>query len=447
MKRTLSLAALIAAALAVTAASSSARDFTVAALSPSNALARLPDISSTGLVAWQQSGTAPDGFGRTPTDIYSWKDGTLSDRTGDDPRVAGTASRPVVFGDTIAFTAVCPVSDVSGISFQLAIPPKTDDMAALEGDYPSLFGHTLPTIEAPPAEGADPDAPPVLVPDRSATFEDVGATGMTPDIILCEPDGSIRRITPGNHAYSFPVLSDTAVAFLCARTWPYGYEMLGWTRGTDKITQITTNYFYVQNPDIHGNQLVFQAWDGHDYEIYLHDFSTGETTAVTQNNFDDMNPVIWDGVVAWIAYPTVNAEIFLSEAGTISKISTGSTDNAAPSIWNGHVVWQGVDDDGDLEIFYYHNRRTIKLTSNAWDDLAPQVADGIIAWSSYIDNWDAEAVALDLSDNITFRLSDNSYEDINVRTAGERIVWQTITPEGSVINLATPSSPRETEVN
>ena len=428
------------AALALCAAAASARDFTVQTLSPSNAQARLPDISSTGLVAWQQSAAQPDGAGSTPTDIFVWKDGTAVNRTGDNPLVAGHAFRPVVFGDNILFSAVCAANEGNPIPFQLAIPEKTAEMSSLEDEYPSLFGHSFPEPEQP-AEGEEPSAP--AAKTIRPTVEDVPATGQTPDVLLATPDGDIRRITPGNHAYSFPVGSDAAIAFLCARTWPYGYDIVAWKTGDDHLTQITTNYFYVQNPDIHGNQLVFQAWDGHDYEIYLHDFGTGETTAVTQNNFDDMSPVVWDGVVAWVAYPTVNAEIFMWENGTISKISTGSTDNADPAIWDGHIVWQGVDDDGDLEIYYYHNRRTIKLTSNAWDDIAPQIADGVIAWSSYIDNWDAEAVALDLSDNITFRLSDNSYEDINVRTAGERIVWQTITPEGTVVNLATPSSPRE----
>lgn len=438
MKRTLLLLAALVAAAA--APSVLARDFTVAALSPSNVQARIPVVSSTGLVAWQQTATERDDDGSVTTDIYTWKDGTVVNRTGDDPLVSGHAFRPVVFGDNLLFSAVIPSSDSSGIPFQLAIPEKTEEMTALEDEYPSLFGNAV-SAPAAPAEGDASESAPA---DHAKTSdEDVPPTGQTPDVVLCRPDGTLKRITPGNHAYSFPVGSDAAVAFLCARTWPYGYDLVAWKTGEDRLTQITTNYFYVQNPCIHGNQLVFQAWDGHDYEIYLHDFGTGETTAVTQNNFDDMSPVVWDGVVAWVAYPTVNAEIFLSENGVISKISTGSTENAAPAIWDGHVVWQGVDDDGDLEIFYYHNRRTIKLTSNTWDDLAPQVADGIIAWVSYIDNWDAEAVALDLSDNITFRLSDNSYEDINVRTAGEKVVWQTITPEGTVVNLATPSSPRE----
>lgn len=431
------------AAFALCAVTAPARDFTVQTISSTNGQARLPDISSTGLVVWQQTAAEPDGTGATPTDIFTWKDGNISNRTGDNTLSSGHSFRPVAFGDNILFSAVCVADEGQPIPFQLSIPQKTEAMAALEEDYPTLFGHAVAEAE-PPAESEEQAAPSVRL--IQATVEDIPATGQTPDVLLATPDGSIRRITPGNHAYSFPVGSDAAIAFLCARTWPYGYDLVAWKTGDNNLIQITTNYFYVQNPDLHGTQLVFQAWDGHDYEIYLHDFETGETTAITQNNFDDMSPVVWDGIVAWVAYPTVNAEIFMWENGTISKISTGSTDNAAPSIWNGHIVWQGVDDDGDLEIFYYHNRRTIKLTSNAWDDIAPQIADGVIAWSSYIDNWDAEAVALDLSDNVLFRLTDNAYEDVNVRTAGERIVWQTISPEGSVVNLATPASPRENEI-
>ena len=423
------------------------RDFTVATISPTNGQARLPVISETGLVAWQQSASEPDGIGRIGVDICTWKDGTLSNRTADNPLVSGHSYRPRVFGDSVVFSAVVPADDESGIPFRLSVPDKTEAMAALEEDYPSLFG----PVAAPAspsgdsAGGASEDGgKPIDEPNRGKGG--VHGTGRTPDVILCEPDGTIRRITAGNTEYTFPVGSDTAIAFLCARTWPYGYDLVAWKTGAGELTQITTNYFYVQNPCIHGNQLVFQAWDGHDYEIYLHDFETGETRAITQNNFDDMSPVIWNGVVAWVAHPTVNAEIFLCEDGTISKISSGSTENAAPSIWDGRVVWQGLDDDGDTEIYYYHNRRTVKLTSNTWDDIAPCIADGMVAWSSYIDNWDAEAVVLDLSDNILFRLSDNACEDVNVRTAGEKVVWQTLAPEGAYVNLATPAAPRESEI-
>jgi hypothetical protein len=434
-------------ALAACVAAASGRDFTVSTISATNGQARLPAISPTGLVAWQQSASEPDGEGRVHVDICTWKDGTLANRTADNPLVAGHSYRPRVFGDSVVFSAVVPPDDQSGIPFRLSVPDKTEAMAALEEDYPSLFGPVAPEnapegpSEAPSADGETDGGD---EPGRGKGG--VSATGRTPDVILCQPDGTIRRITAGNTEYTFPVGSDSALAFLCARTWPYGYDLVAWKTGAGELTQITTNYFYVQNPCIHGHELVFQAWDGHDYEIYLHDFDTGETRAITQNNFDDTDPVIWDGIIAWVAYPTVNAEIFLCEDGAISKISTGSTENASPSIWDGRVVWQGVDDDGDTEIYYYHNRRTVKLTSNTWDDVAPCIADGMVAWSSYIDNWDAEAVVLDLSDNILFRLTDNAYEDINVQTAGEKVVWQTLAPEGAYVSIATPVSPRESEI-
>jgi hypothetical protein len=64
-----------------------------------------------------------------------------------------------------------------------------------------------------------------------------------------------------------------------------------------------------------------------------------------------------------------------------------------------------------------------------------------------LDNGDSEIMALDLSDNIAVRLTDNDWEDSLPRTAGERIVWQTIDPEGSSIQMAVPKAPRDNPIN
>lgn len=426
-----------------------ARDFTVATLSDTNAQARGPVISATGMVAWQQYDSNPTDGGLLPSDIYSWKDGVSTNRTKNDARIGGKTYRPYVFDDSIVFPALFPPSDTSGFPFQLSIPPKNQGMQAMEQEYPSLFEPPTSALESEiqdtTAEEATQESnvtnlSQALVVRESQNWR---SSGKGEDVVLCSPDGSIQRITPGNRHYNSPVGSASGLAFLCARGWPYGYEMVVWKPGDSQLTQITTNYYYVLNPNVHGNELVYQAWDGMDYEIYLYDFSTGANNPVTSNPFDDLNPVVWNGSVAWVANPTVNPEIFLYEEGRIIKISTDSTENAAPSIWNGRVVWQGLDTDGDLEIYYFDGRRTIKLTSNAWDDIAPKICDGVIVWSSYVDNWDAEVMALDLSDNITFRLTDNDYEDIAAQTANEKVVWQTILPEASVVQLATPVAPRE----
>jgi len=271
-------------------------------------------------------------------------------------------------------------------------------------------------------------------------------SGGAADIAVYRPDAGIERITPGTRHFCSPVISAAGIAFQCARGWPYGYEMLVWRPGATNLVQITTNYFYVLNPDVHGNELVFQGWDGDDYEIYLYRFDADKLEQLTNNQFDDVSPVVWEGRVAWVAHPTVTAEIFYMADGVIRKISEGTEDNTAPSIWGERVVWQGYDDT-DLEIYYFNGRRTIKLTSNTWDDMAPKIRDGLIAWMSYVDNWDAEIMAFDLGDNVSVQLSNNEFEDSFPQTVSEKIVWQTIGIEGASIQLAEPKAPRAAPVD
>lgn len=441
---------LSAALLAVPA---SARDFSLTRLT-TNGTARNPCVSASGFVAWQQfSEDAYDSIS-SPSDIVVWKDGAARNITAEDSRISGRARRPAVGGDSLVFLAPAP-PEPGGRALTLSIPEKTQPMLDLEQEYPALFEVPESANDAalsPDAPKANAPAAPEPAADGDSNGNDATkarqnaqatANGKQDDVYWYNAaSGVTERVTPGTLEFLSPVVCESGIATLAARRWPYGYEMITWKPGSETLAQITTNYYYVLNPCASGHELVFQAWDGYDYEIYHFDFETSELKQITQNTFDDLNPVVADGQIAWVACPTVETEIFFYRDSSILKISSQSTANEFPSIWNGRVVWQGVDEDGDLEIYYFDGRRTVKLTSNAWDDIAPKIADGVIAWSAYVNNWDAEAMALDLSDNLAVQLTDNDYEDIAVQTAGEKVVWQTVTPEGTFIQLASPDAPR-----
>jgi hypothetical protein len=455
--------------LVLCTAAASAREFNVQRLSEPQSRVRHPSIGETGLVAWQgftgvaeaapitREGSVKPAQGLTRSDIFIWQNGEVRNITGMDTRIVGRSERPSVSGESVVFTAWFDNLAGGGYPFELTRPLKNQEMLQMESEYPTLFDPPQPAPRSALEAEQQGDTPPGAVlpsalpevadqPDSSLQYQMWRGSGKAGDICLYTLGGSIERITPGTRHFSIPVVSAAGVAFQCARGWPYGYEMLAWKTGATNLTQLTTNYYYVLNPDLHGTELVFQAWDGTDYEIFRYRFDTGETEQITNNQFDDTHPVVWNGEIAWIAHPTVNAEIFHYRDGVIRKISEGSDDNAAPSIWEGRVVWHGYDDT-DLEIYYFNGRRTIKLTSNTWDDMSPHIRDGVIAWMSYIDNGDSEIMALDLSDNIAVRLTENDWEDSLPRTAGERIVWQTIDPEGSSIQMAVPKAPRDNPIN
>ena len=456
---------LVFAGLLLGAGTAAAREFSVRLLSDPRSNARQPSISETGLVAWQgytaYESTAPlaarpdvltSAPDTTRSDIYAWKDGLVQNITGADRRIIGRSQQPLAVGDSILFLAWFRDEATGGYPFTLSTPPKTDEMKQMEADYPTLFEPPetafLTELKAADTNALPEPAPPVetnAISDNTQRQMWRGS-GKAGDVAVYRPGSEIERISPGTRHFCSPVMSEAGIAFQCARGWPYGYEMLVWRPGATNLTQISTNYFYVLNPDIHGNELVFQGWDGDDYEIFLYRFDTGQLEQITNNQFDDIAPVVWDGRVAWVAHPTVASEIFYLADGVIRKISEGTADNAAPSIWDGKVVWQGYDDT-DLEIYYFNGRRTIKLTSNTWDDMAPKIRDGLIAWMSYVDNWDAEIMAFDLSDNIAVQLTSNEFEDAFPQTASEKIVWQATGAEGTTIQLAEPQSPRQAPIN
>ena len=461
--RTIAVAKLCLLALAGTVV---AREFTIQQLSEPKSNARAPTISETGLVAWQgysphegnSSLSARSGVLNSPdnsirSDVFIWQNGQIVNVTKDNLDIAGRSQQPVASGNAVVFLAWFMDTAKGGIPFTLSIPPKTDEMRAMEADYPTLFDPPLPApISA--LEAADTNAPATETAAAATTnsvtenapYQIWRGSGKASDIAVYRPESGIERITPGSRHFCAPAMSDAGVAFQCARGWPYGYEMLVWRPGATNLVQITTNYYYVLNSNVHGNELVFQGWDGNDYEIFRYRFDTDQVEQITNNQFDDISPVVWDGRIAWVAHPTVTAEIFYLADGVIRKISEGTQDNAAPAIWKDKVVWQGYDET-DLEIYYFNGRRAIKLTSNTWDDMAPQINDGLIAWMSYVDNWDAEIMAFDLGDNIAVQLTNNEFEDSFPQTAAEKIVWQAIAGDAASVQMAAPKEPRATPVN
>ena len=460
--------------LGVATSNAFSRDFSVRTISEPGKDARNPSIGGSGLVAWQgfsdhlfeaPTSTRPDVLrppaGSKRSDIFLWNDGAIRNVTVGESRIPSRSERPLVQGNSVFFTSWFRDDDRSGFSFDLVVPPKSAEMVRMETDYPDLFD---PPIDAPKSalealaaaeeeqtevpEEPPPESSPALTgrtQEGNLQYQMWRGSGKAGDIAMFGENNQILRITPGTRHFGSPAASDAGVAFQVARGWPYGYEILIWKPGDAALTQLTTNYFYVLNPDVHDQELVYQAWDGNDFEIFRHRFDNGQTEQVTNNQFDDVSPVVWNGEIAWIAHPTVNPEVFHVREGLIRKISEGSEDNSSPSIWNGRVIWQGYDDT-DLEIYYFDGRRTIKLTSNAWDDLAPRIRDGLIVWMSYVGNGGAEIMAIDLDDNIAVQLTENDWEDSFPKTAGERIVWQTLTPEGSSVSLAEPKSPRASPV-
>lgn len=448
-----------------------ARAFDTRVLSETNAYCRAPAIAASGLACWAQI----SGISNTENPEASRTDIFISDNgaapvniTGGNPAIAGRISSPFPFGDSVIFATGVTEDAEAGYQFALQQPELTDEMQQMSDEYPSLFG--TPEAKSEEAEGQEGGGAegegageteavqPQKLSDADLANATPGMTNAIPEsrhkrprnrrgeglsIAMRAGDGTTTILTPKEFGFNNPVLGEDHAAFLCSREWPFGYELVVCDLAGRTLSQLTTNFFYVANPVFSGHRLAFQGWDGNDYEIYLHDFDTGETTVITENTFDDIDPKLDGDTLVWVGHPLVTTEIFYYDipSGNMRKLSSSSTTaNTHPSLWNGKVVWQARDDDGnDTEIFYFDGSRIIKLTSNVWDDIDPVIRDNVIAWSSYVDLGDAEIMALDLSDNIPVQLSDDASDDKFPVTAKGFIVWQADSDDGhSIICIASP---------
>jgi len=92
-------------------------------------------------------------------------------------------------------------------------------------------------------------------------------------------------------------------------------------------------------PSVFGNKIAYHTSDGHDTEILLFDIASGQTTQVTNNDYEDKNPSLFDDTVAWQAYPlpyplSRQANVFYWDGASIHEIATHPfLDEVAPSLW------------------------------------------------------------------------------------------------------------------
>lgn len=473
--------------LAVAAGPAVGADFAVKSISSEGLVSREPVISETGVAAW--SGYHLEA-GVERSDIYTYINGKTDCLTEGNPIFNRSNIRPEVQSNNIAWVASAKTSgQPDWVLREVPSPQRDEPVPELHASFavrldetgqqiweeldtnappaaPAPAPGTPPAAEdtnaAPAAAAADTNAAPAAAPppaypvEEPPTDESVlkdearrAPSGDT-EIFLWKGGKEILRVTRDYRNDLGPSVWNSLIAWQKAKGWPFGWEIMAWADG--ERYQLTTNFYYDMAPKVQGRQVVWYGWDGHDFEIFLHDFDQKTTQQITSNQYDDVSPVLWDGAIAWEGYAGIDADIFFWKDGKTVKLSENVEDDLSPRVWNGKVVWQGFDGD-DFEIYLFDGEKTIKLTSNRYDDINPDIRDGLICWMGYHDNWDAEIFAWDLSgqpvravgkdDEYTEgrnsgRLTFNTAEDRDPRTAGGRVIWQTDQDGKSLIYLAEP---------
>ena len=94
---------------------------------------------------------------------------------------------------------------------------------------------------------------------------------------------------------------------------------------------------------INGSYVVWDAYDGADYEIYLHNLDANETIQLTDNTYDEWSPNISGSYVVWYGHDGGSSEIYLYdiEADLTTQITVNSYDDRDPYVSDSHVAWLG----------------------------------------------------------------------------------------------------------
>ncbi len=138
-------------------------------------------------------------------------------------------------------------------------------------------------------------------------------------------------------------------------------------------------------------QIVWQAWDGHDYEIMLFDPASNIVTRLTDDGDDDLYPNINTyGEVAWVSFDGSTFHIMLRDrTGTTKELySVADICHYWPTPLindRGQVVWVAAFENGNYDIFFYPggNASPLNLTNNAFNDCNPSLNNsGHIVWQS-----------------------------------------------------------------
>ncbi len=158
--------------------------------------------------------------------------------------------------------------------------------------------------------------------------------------------------------------------------------------------QLTNNNgaFDVSPQVVNDNRVIWQGWDGHDYEIYCQALGKNPIQ-LTNNDSPDVMPQMNSlGQAVWMNWDGSNWQVWYNLGnGPVQLTHSTNGYNVLPQINdNSQIYWQGWDGH-DYEIYRYNpaTQVTTQLTSNNLPDAAPQVnSSGQFTWMEYDgSNW------------------------------------------------------------
>jgi len=189
--------------------------------------------------------------------------------------------------------------------------------------------------------------------------------------------------------------------------------------------RLTNNTRDDRFPVVFGQYVAWSGHDGQDYEVYLYDSVSGTTVQLTDNDYNDLDPVLSSDYVVWTATVGGRQQVFLYDiaaGGAAINISNNTFNNYLPKVSGRNVVWYAYD-GFDNEIYLYSSGTTRRITNNTLDDRFPQVDGSRVVWQQN-DGTDWEIALYDIPSATTTLLTSNNVDDTHPDISGSNVVFE-----------------------
>ena len=248
---------------------------------------------------------------------------------------------------------------------------------------------------------------------------------------------------------------------------------------TGHALQVTQNTYEDAFPSLKGNLLVWQGKIDGDWEIFVYDTVTQQTSRLTDNDYNDIAPQTDGNYITWLGYSNKGGDIFVYKISTQAAIkirmdTTKTYVNAPPQIASGRTVWtshevtesvepgdvflydantdllnclsDAVDADGTLDdnspringehVSWVQSgaERTTRFLYSVTDETISRMGDGFV-WNdnpekdgflhvfTAHDGTDREVFVKNTSTNTVEQITNNTVEDYLPRISGTEVAW------------------------
>ncbi len=168
-----------------------------------------------------------------------------------------------------------------------------------------------------------------------------------------------------------------------------------------------------------------------DLEIYLQ--KNDDLEQLTFNQVDDASPyfdtnsntIVWHRLID-DRYQIVAYDV---KTGKETQLTYGSVNNMEPHRNGAYTVWQHWADN--WEIMLHTGQETIRLTDDATEDIAPSIRHGLVIWQKTNEHGERtlELYAIKTGERTTITDSDNG----SISNPRMVVVYESIQPDGEVV--------------